>query len=105
MEKEPAFQSIEDKFRQQIGERFDLWVSIIDEAKVSEGTKEKIKEILSTFRDKALANWWADIDDAFYGTINAMFNAIYDESNKNEAKALFQNIRDDMWMLFREIRD
>jgi len=52
-----------------------------------------------------LANWWADIDDAFYGTINAMFNAIYDESNKNEAKALFQNIRDDMWMLFREIRD
>lgn len=69
MEKEPVIYSVEDKFRQQIDERYGLWTSITDDSKVNNETKEKIKQVLLNFKENAFKEW-ADIDDAFYGIVS-----------------------------------
>jgi len=106
MEKEPVPYSVEDKFKQQIGKRFNLWTSIIEESGVSQETKNEIIKILSDFRDNAFdTNRWQDVGDAFYGVITLMLTATEHDDNKAEAKVLFHNIRDDVWALFKEIKN
>jgi len=104
MEKEPAFYPVEDKFKQQINERFNLWAAIIDDSGVEEQTKEEIKNKLLDFKDGAFKNW-ASLEDAFFGTISLILTITKRDNNRDEAAALFENIRDDIWAFFKEIKN
>ena len=103
MEREPTYLSTEQKFSKLINARFDLWVSIVDDSEVDEKTKKEIKEKLSCFREGALTKW-SNIDDAFYYTISSILTIIERDKMREGARALFENIRDDIWALFKEIK-
>ena len=102
MERETKFIPAEEKFKQAITERFDLWVSIIDDSSVSPETKAEIKKILSIFRDGAFTSWDTP-EDAAYGTISAILTWAEKDNNKGQAMALFKNIKDDIWTFLKEI--
>lgn len=95
--------SMEDAFRRQIEGRYQLWETIIDDSGVHGETKEKMRRALSDFKQDT-SKKWTSLDDAFYGTISSILTITNQDEDKNEGKALFENIRDDMWALFEEIK-
>ena len=103
MEKEPTFYSVEEKFKKQIDERFDLWISIVVDSALSEQAKEKIKRNLSDFKDGAFKNW-PSLADAFRGILFSILSITERDDNKNEASILFEDLRDDIWSLYKEIQ-
>ena len=103
MKKEPTFYSVEDNFKQRIDEKLDLWISIVNDSMVENQTKERIREILLNFKNNGLKNS-SNLDNAFYDTISSILTITKKEPNKSEAAALFENIRDDIWLFFDELR-
>ncbi len=104
MEKKPNLYSAEDKFKRLIQARFNLWVSLIYDADLKEEIKTEIKNRLLEFKDGAFKNW-DNLEDAVYGTISSILTITESDNNKNEAKTLFTNIKDDIWALFKEIKN
>jgi len=95
-------QIIEKRFANRINTRFDLWISIVDDSKVEEGTKKEIKEKLSSFRDGAFTKW-SSTTNALYDTIDLISKIMMRDKNKEEADALFENLKCDIWALYMEI--
>lgn len=104
MEKESIYLPPEEKFTQKINDRINLWFSLINDSGVNQNTKEEIKKILSKFQEGALTKW-ASLGDAFYGTTSSMLTVIERDTNKKQAQSLFENIRDDIWALEKEIKN
>lgn len=103
MEKERISFDVEQGFKNEIDGRFETWVSLIDGASIANGTKEQLKQILTDFKDKAFTNW-DNLEDAIHGTISVMLTITEQEENKREASDLFENIRDDIWDLYKKIK-
>ncbi len=94
---------VEQKFLNRIAEQYDLWLSIVDESgDVSEEGKEKVRELLRKLKEDALKSW-NSIQDACYYTISQMLDVVEREENQEDAKALYENIRDDIWAVYREM--
>lgn len=104
MERERILYSDEERFKQAIDERNKLWISIIDDSEVNNITKNKIKQLLLELKNDPHKKW-GSLDNAVYGTISSMLTIVNQDDKKSEAKALFENIRDDIWALFKEIKN
>lgn len=104
MEKEPIYLYPDQKFSKLINEKFDLWTSVIDDSDVSAETKTNLKRDLNHFQNDAHTSWQT-LDDAFYFTISTILTTSKKDKNKDEARALFENLRDDIWSLFKEIKN
>jgi hypothetical protein len=96
---EPVFLSSEQL---KINERFDLLVSLVNDSKIGERTKNAIKERLLIFRNGAF-NEWESFRLAIYYTISSILSIVEKDKNNEETMALFENIRDDLWALYREM--
>lgn len=75
----------------------DLWFSLIDDAQIDDSTKQKLKSLLETYNSWETNKSYYSKDDAIYGTLHALLTVAEKDPNKEEAIALFHNLRDDMW--------
>jgi len=96
--------SPKEKFNQQAPERFELWSSIVDDSEIEDEVKEEIKNALTKFRDKAF-NAWDSLDDAVYYTISHLLAISKKSKKKDEARAVFENVRDDLWAFWKEVKE
>lgn len=94
----------EENFMQSVGSRFPLWEEVVRNSNLSQEGKEEVIQVLVKFRDDALISW-ERLDDAFYNTINRLLIITDKETDQKEAKAVFENIRDDIWDFFRELKE
>ncbi len=82
-----------------IESKFLIWQDLIKDADVSEETKQEFIEALLKIK-----NWpesYSNLEDAIYGIVGYLINVYKKDPNQAEAKALFENIRDDLWPLVR----
>ena len=98
---------LESSFNSSISRRFNLWQSIIDDSVATEQIKVELKQALNHFRGAAFTDW-VNLDDAFHGTVNRLLTitAAWEKGDNDpgDLKALFENLRDDIWELRREIQ-
>ena len=85
-----------------IEDRVELWLSIVAEAEIDPETKVALREILERFKDWE-KNYNHSLDDAAYYSVSQLLSATEKDSHKENAKALFEDLRDDMWALHREL--
>jgi hypothetical protein len=92
------FTSAED-INQQLLDKLILLRSLIDESKVDQDTRTKFLEVLDILDDWTTK--YNHLEDAIYGTVGQLLAIYKKDSNQEEAKALFENTRDDLWSLVR----
>ena len=103
----PRFKSPEEKFKREIDSHFSLWVGLIDDAPISTNNKEKMKRYLTEFKDNTLKLKEWDTEKFIqncYLAIRGILSLVDLDSETDEAKALFYNLRDDLWDLEKEMR-
>ena len=103
----PRIKSPGEKFNREIDSRFSPWLALIDNAPIHTGDKEKIKGYLADFRDNTLKlkEWDSErFINNCYGAISGILSLINLDTGAEEAKALFYNLRDDLWDLEKEMR-
>ena len=94
----------EKAFADNIGDRVALWQSIIDESNVSAETKAAFTKSIEKFRDGAFTKW-TSFDDAVYYTISVLLTRSKQDADNEEAKALFESLRDDLWAFWKETKE
>lgn len=90
-----------------INERIELWESLVEESRLDEVYKTRLRELLGKAKD---ADFDTDKsrDDWVYFTVHQIAD-ITNEAAKNGAdesitKALFENLREDVWSFWKELR-
>ncbi len=104
MEKPKTFDTIDDVARDIIAQRAELWASIIKDAEIENRTKEDIKKCIDAFITKAEQNPFRTADDC-YTAISSILSYTEKDSHTQEAANLFENLRDDIWALHKELDD
>lgn len=82
-----------------VAERIVLWNSIVDEADIDAETKTALKKIFTNFE-----NWekkYNSLGDLIYYSLHQIAAATEKDSHKDAAKSLFEDLRDDIWEVFR----
>ncbi len=92
---------IPEENKQALAEKLSLARDLINESQVSEETKVEMLRVLQEY----LENWqkhYASLYDAVHWTISQLLGIYKKDADQLEAKALFENIRDDLWTLVRD---
>ncbi len=91
---------IPEENQQALAEKLSLSRDLVNESQVGEGTKIEMLRVLQEY----LENWqkhYGSLYDAVHWTISQLLDIYKKDTNQLEAKALFENIRDDLWTLVR----
>lgn len=91
---------IPEENKQALAEKLSLVRDLVNESQVSENTKTAILRVLQEY----LENWqkhYGSLYDAVHWTISQLLDIYKKDPDVDEAKALFENIRDDLWTLVR----
>lgn len=84
-----------------VTERIALWNSIVDEADIDQETKDDLKQIFINFE-----NWekkYNSLGDLIHYSLHQILSATEKDSHKDNAKNLFEDLRNDVWDVFREL--
>jgi len=94
--------STEERFKREVGLRFDLWMDLVDDSAVSAETKNEIKQYLSRFRDDALIRW-DDLAHACSNTLAAIQAVTDKDIHESNARALFRNLHNELLAIKKKL--
>ena len=81
-----------------------LWNSLIEDSGVDEKTKKSVRDILDKFKNYEKNGAYKSVGDAVYYTVGQLLDATKRMvQGKDQADALFENLRDDIWAFKKEI--
>ena len=94
-------------FDEILAERVKLWESIIKDSNFSDGIKDKFLSVVRTRFGKGMPTNEL-IDDWIYFSISQLL-VVIDEvareegASRGDLMSLFENLRDDIWLFYKEI--
>lgn len=98
---EDFYKSPEERFKSQIEERYNTWIEVVDESDIEEDLKKEVRQVLDKFRNSTFT-LSLRIEDAFYNSVNHILTITNKSKEVEDARALFENIRDDIWDFFNK---
>ena len=91
----------QEKFTKEISDRSSVWEEIINESDINEEQKEKLLELINSYKNRRFT-----IHDQPYdvcrGLISQILTILFNSENEGE-KALFENLRDDIWDMYKNM--
>jgi len=96
----------------KIEDRFNFWFSVVDEADISQETKDKVKECLSVYKEETHASQEGHTRNSLkalehfysYYAHGELPGAMYEEKNQKEANALRIELQRDMEAFIEELK-
>jgi hypothetical protein len=99
---EPAYEAPEARFKRLIDDRYELWVSIVDDSAIADEIKSEVKKYLLKLKEEAFTSW-GNLADAFYGIKSVILTPVLRDRDQVEAMAMYENLRDDLNAFEKEI--
>jgi hypothetical protein len=96
--------STDEAFKEKIEGKFKFWFSLISDSDVSEETKTKLVEALSSFKEDGKKLRGNLLDLSFRDKIGHILLLTEKDKKKEAGKILFELLKTDLWDFFSEIR-